>query len=369
MVMSHCRIPTGTIAAQAWRMAALLVPLLVTASAMADDADVLERPRYELGRGLQLPALDLTLAGYTSLRVRGLEGRDTRFDLHDLALFLIWQPAPRWTLFSEIEGEEVVTVDGRGLNNGDSEVVVERAYVDFAAAPAVNLRAGRFLTPFGRWNLVHADPLVWTVTRPLVTTAPVPDHGTGVMVWGMLPLARGSLEYSAYLDASQSLDPVHGEAEFEEVHLPGIANDFNRAAGGQLRYHFLDEAAQLGVSYAAFDIDHGRGHHHAFGVDGLYRWRRWEVSGEAMYRLNSAAGTREDWGAFGQLVAPLVGSLYGVGRLEYYASGVLGEDAGRGSIGLAMRPRPPLTIKVEDHEGSNGRVLPDGWEVSCGILF
>lgn len=349
---------------------ALFAALLVAAGAAADDAaSTLERPRYELGRGLELPALDLTLAGYTSLRVRGLEGRDTRFDLHDLALFLIWQPASRWTLFSEIEGEEVVTVDGRGLNNGDTELVVERAYVDFAAAPDFNLRAGRFLTPFGRWNLVHADPLVWTVTRPLVTTVPVPDHATGVMAWGTLPLARGNLEYSAFLDGSRSLDPVHGEAEFEEVHLPGIANDFDYAAGGQLRYHFLDEAAQLGVSYAAFDIDHGRGHHHAFGVDGLYRWRRWEVSGEAMYRFNSAARTRDDWGAFGQLVMPLVGSLYGVGRLEYYASGVLGEDAGRGSLGLALRPVPPLTFKVEYHQGSNGRVLPDGWEVSCGVLF
>ncbi|MCB1747117.1 MAG: hypothetical protein KDK06_08060 [Gammaproteobacteria bacterium] len=368
MVIPHCRIP-GAWPARTWPVLLALLLALGAPLARAAAGPDLEAPRYVLGRGLHLPALDLTLAGYTSLRVRGLEGRDTRFDLHDLALFLIWQPAPRWTLFAEIEGEELATVDGRGLNNGDSELVVERAYVDFAATPRLNLRAGRFLTPFGRWNLVHADPLVWTVTRPLMTTVPVPDHASGVLAWGSLPLAAGNLEYSAYLDGSESLDPVHGEAEFEEVHLPAIANDFDHAAGGQLRYHFLDEAAQIGVSYAAFDIDRGRGHHHAFGADGLYRWHRWEVSGEAVYRLNSAAGTRDDWGAFGQLVVPLHGPLYGVGRLEYYSSGVLGEDVGRGSLGLALRPVPPVTIKVEYHDGNNHRVLPDGWEVSCGILF
>ena len=343
---------------------AVLIVLLCGAAQAAE----LALP-YALGRGLRLPALDVTLAGYTSLRLRGLEDRDTRFNLHDLALFAIWEPAPRWTLFTEVEVEELIAIDGDGLRGDHAEVVVERLYADYAANATLTLRAGRFLTPFGRWNLLHADPLVWTVTRPLVTVLAIPDHVTGAMLYGRRPLASGGLEYNAWSDASDELDPAHGEAEFEEFDLPGIQNDFNHAGGGQL--HYRDDAGRLevGASWASFDVAEGKGHHHAFGIDGLYAVQRWELSSELVYRFNTAAGSRDDWGGFAQVVAPLAGPLYAVGRVEFYSSGVLAEDAGRASIGLALRPVPPVTCKVEYHDGSNGRVLPDGWEMSCGILF
>jgi len=355
MVIRHSRIP---------RVAALLATLLCGALPAAEEA-----PSYALGHGLRLPALDLTLAGYTSLRARGLEGRDTRFDLHDLALFVIWAPAPRWTLFTEIEGEELATLDDRGLNNSDAEIVVERLYVDYAATPTLSLRGGRFLTPFGRWNLLHADPLVWTVTRPLVTVIAIPDHATGVMVHGRRPLAAGSLEYSGWGDASADLDPAQGEADFEEFDLPGLQNDFDHAGGAQLRYRPDHGRAGIGASWASFDVDGGRGHHHAFGVDGLYNVQRWELSTELAYRVNTASGEDEDWGGFVQVVAPLAGPLYAVSRVEYYASGVLDDEGARASIGLALRPVPPFTCKVEYHDGNNRQLLPDGWEMSCGILF
>ncbi len=349
------------------RALALLAGLLFEVDAAAFEP--LADAHYEFGRGLELPALNLALRGYTTLHAQDLEGEAARIEWHDLSVFAIWTPAPTWQLFSEIEAEELVADDHRGVNSGDVEIQVERLYLDHTASRYATMRAGRFLTPFGRWNQIHADPLVWTVTRPLVTVIAIPDHLTGAMVYGTVPLTHDSIEYSAYIDASDEFDPHPGHASFEDYHLPGLSNDMEHAAGGQLRYHFLDEHAQLAVSYASFAVEHGQGYHHAVGIDGFYTWHRFEVASEIVYRANLEQVGRDDWGGFVQLVAPLVAEVYAVGRLEYYSSGVLGEDARRGTVGLAWRPQPALSFKFEYHEGSDHSLMPDGFELSCGLLF
>ncbi|MEQ9059825.1 MAG: hypothetical protein RLW61_10420 [Gammaproteobacteria bacterium] len=324
---------------------------------------------YQLGRGYRIESLDLTFAGYSSARLYEREGRPARFDLRDLSLFTIWSPSARWTVFSEIEAEDVFTIDQRGVNASDTEFVVERLYADYAVDGRLSLRAGRYLTPFGRWNQLHADPLVWTVTRPLVTSLAIPDHGSGVMAYGSLPLGRDTLDYSVYLDDSAALDPVDAEASFEEFDLGGLSNSFDQAAGAQLRYRLLDERAELALSWASFSIDGQRGHQHAIGADGIVHWAGFELSSELVYRVNTRDGTRDDWGGFVQAVAPLRGALFGVSRVEFYSSGLLGDDAGRFSAGFAWRPHRALVFKLEYHDGSNARILPDGWELSCGVLF
>lgn len=348
---------------------AALALVLCGVQAVALAFEPLADAHYEFGRGLSLPAINLELRGYTTVHAEDLEGESANAQWHDLSLFAIWTPAPTWQLFTEIEGEELVADDHRGLNSGDAEVQVERLYLDHTASPYATLRAGRFLTPFGRWNQIHADPLVWTVTRPLATVIAIPDHASGLMVYGTVPLTRDSIEYSAYVDASNEIDPSHGHASFEDYHLPGLSNDMDHAVGGQLRYHFLDERAQLGLSYASFAVERGHGYHHAVGIDGLYTWHRFELSSELVYRANVAQAGRNDWGGFVQLVAPLVAQLYGVGRIEYYSSGLLLQDARRGTVGLAWRPLPALSFKFEYHDGSDSSLLPDGIEFSCGVLF
>jgi hypothetical protein len=365
--MKHSRSPLRAQPAALARALVLLATLAVAVGAAAFEP--LAGAHYEFGRGLELPALNLDLRGYTTLHARDVEGEGGQVQWHDLSVFAIWTPTPTWQLFTEIEGEELVADDHRGLNSGDAEVQVERLYLDHTVDRYATLRVGRFLTPFGRWNQIHADPLVWTVTRPLVTVITIPDHVDGAMVYGTVPLSRDSIEYSAYIDASDEMEPGHGQASFEDYHLPGLTNAMEHAVGGQLRYHFLDERAQLGLSYASFAVEGGRGYHHAVGIDGFYTWHRFELSSELVYRANLEQSGRDDWGGFVQAVVPLVAQIYGVGRLEYYSSGVLARDARRGTVGLVWRPQPALSFKLEYHDGSDRSLLPDGVELSCGVMF
>lgn len=341
---------------------ALLAATLAAASPL-DDA------HYELGRGLQLPALDLHFAGYGALRAQHLQQADARLDLRDLSLFVIWQPTPRWQLFSEIEAEHTFIVDDRGVTAGDLEVDVERLYVDFTATAALTLRVGRYLSPFGRWNLIHAEPLVWTTTRPLVTQLAIPDHASGVAALLSVPLGDDTLDYTIYADDSADFDPVNGEADFEDVVAPGLSNDFRHAGGGQLRYHFLDDRAELAASVAAFDLTEHRGTMIAFGIDGLLRWKRLEVAGEFAFRDNGDAAADDDYGAYAQAVLRLAGQVYGIGRAEQYHSGLLDRDAFRATLGLSWRPLPPLNLKLEYSAGDDPLLVPDGVQMSFSTLF
>lgn len=335
----------------------------------AVHGEPLDGATYALGRGLELPALELTFSGYSSLRARNLEGAPSRLDLRDLSLFTRWQPTPRWHVFSEVEVENLFVADDRGFTADDIEVAVERIYAEYLAASGLSVRAGRYLTPFGRWNLVHAEPLVWTVSRPLVTMLAIPDHGTGLAVLGNTEVAGNSLEYTLYVDDSDDLDPVNGEADFEDVVAPGLPNDFEYAGGVQLRYHFFDEQAEVATSYATYELAGIEGQLHALGVDGIVRWRRFEFSFEAAYRVNDARFAGDDWGAFAQAVIPIAGHVYGIARAEYYRTAILDREATRESLGLAYRPLPPLNFKFEFHDGDDAQLAPDGLEVSLSILF
>jgi hypothetical protein len=344
---------------------AVLYGLMVFAA----RASPLRGANYELGRGLELPALNLSFSGYTSLRARNLEGEAARFDLRDLSLFARWQPTARWLVFSEIELENTFVADSRGWTTDDIEAEVERIYVDYALTATLGLRVGRFLTPFGRWNQLHADPLVWTVSRPLVTTLILPDHAIGIAMVGNFQVGGNALDYTLYVDDSDDFDPVNGGADFEDFAASTLINDFEYAGGGQLRYHFFADQAELAASYASYEFAGLEGQRHALGIDGLLRWQRFEFSAEMAYRVNEQRGARDDWGAFLQAVVPLASQIYGIARAEYYRSGILAREAGRIAWGLAYRPLPPLNLKFEFHEGTDRVLAPDGFEMSLSVLF
>ena len=333
------------------------------------QAGIFDNAHYELGRGLTIPSLNLTFSGYSNLRLRNLENSGSRLQLHDLSLFTSWKPSLRWRFFAEIEAEDVFTVGDGGFDMSDTEIVVERLYADYLWKRSINIRVGRFLTPFGRWNLIHADPLVWTVTRPLVTTLAIPDHGTGIVVFGNIPVRESRFEYYLYVDNSEDLDLDNADTPLEGIDLSGVPNDFLQAAGAKAVYHFFNDRAQIGASYASIRLDGDSRLRHVLGVNGFLSWNGIELSTETAYRFLHDGGGREEWGTFVQGVAPVYGALNAFLRLEFYSSKKTGVDASRINIGLAYRPVPATTFKLEYNNGSDHRLAPDGWQASWAVLF
>src|SRR5450755_1323940 len=140
--------------------------LALFASASCADDGPLSDINYRLGDGLRVPALALAVGGYakgTYEKLRGLPGRAA---LDDLSLFVWWEGAGRWKVFSEFDYENTLSTRSARTDDEDRYLALERFYVDYAVNELTTLRAGKFLTPIGRWNQIHATPLVWTTSRP-----------------------------------------------------------------------------------------------------------------------------------------------------------------------------------------------------------
>ncbi len=339
---------------------------LLIADCFAGEAAIVadrNAPRYQWGRGLTLPALDLTIGGYANLSYKHFETKPAVGTFDDLSLFLTWRPHARLRFFTELELEDFATI-----GNTDTRLFfsVERLYADFFANQHITLRVGKSLTPVGRWNLIHAAPLVWTSSRPLVTeTIVFPAHTTGLMVKGsFFPDQQQDLDLFLYADDSSDLDPKKQRLSFE--------NGF----GGRVVYQPLN-GLQIGASYLDFkELARGasKPRQHLFGLDLFWTRKQFEIQSEMVYRL-AEGGHGDEKGLYLQGVAPLGFHLFAVGRYEYFdrsknsLKGIKPVHINLGIAALAWRPYAPLVVKAEYRFGSNHREAPSGFFTSIAFFF
>jgi hypothetical protein len=326
---------------------------------------------YTLGTGYPLPWFGLTAGGYATFRAGDLEGEPVKAVVKDLSLFLSTDLGPRWHFFSELElGDSVAWSDG-GLTTSYAELDVERLYLDHNLAPWATLRLGKFLTPIGRWNLIHADPLVWSVFRPLTTSAAFSRHATGIALLGTWPHADSSLDYQVYADDSSAVEigSAYEPTYLDAPVIPNPDNVFDRGGGVRLCYRTLDDALQIGLSAAAFTLKQQPGTKNLVGMDLFYANLGLELNGEAVYR-RSSGHNGDEWGGFAQLVVPLGRGFFGVLSGEHFKAAGYSQTTNIERLGVAYRPVAPVTFKVELQESQGlEQIAPDGWQLSVSVLF
>lgn len=311
--------------------------------------------RYQLGQGYRLGDSGFTLGGYGEATLRDEERRDAQAALDAMSLILWWDGGARWHFFSELELEDALVVQPGDTTTDEAELVLERFYVDYIRSDALKIRLGKFLTPVGRWNLIHAAPLTWTTSRPLITEATFPTNTTGGMAYGVLPWGREGVEYSLYATPGEELLPESGLDTFKE------------AIGARVAATLLPNT-QFGVSYVNFQQQRSTEERkQLFGADFLWSWHRYELSGEIAYRNIARGGdSRDEEGRYLQLVAPLTQKLYAVARYESFRVAQPELDLDLVLGGLNYRVMPAVTLKAE-YSDSSGEVGDDG-EVTEGFL-
>lgn len=363
-------ISLSTVTRFAAAFAAALALLCAASSVRA--ADEWQHLPYQLGQGLYFPQQGLRIGGYASIHYYDLHGQDATLDVHDLSLFVTKQIGARWQLFTEAEISDALTVTHRDFDSDNAEFDLERLYADYHARRGVTLRFGKFLTPVGQWNLIHADPLVWSVSRPLTTSAAFARHATGAMVYGSATVARNDLDYWLFTDDSEDLTPsrrrdlafnADGSSSTQE-------NAFNHALGGRLLYHLFDDRLSVGASLLDFELRDPQQQYRLLGLDFGWSTPLADLSGEAVYRTRRDTGRVDERGGFLQAVVPLWRRLYLVGRYEQYKAATLAQTATINTVGFNYRLRPAVSFKLEYRYGSNNAlVAPDGWLSSFAVLF
>lgn len=342
---------------------AVLAPLLASAADGAAEpfSEALdEAPGYRLGEGLRIGHTPLLLGGYAEATATDLEDQPERLALDAVALMLSWDDGRRFTALVETELTDAVVMRPGHSTTGDARVVLERAHVDYAFDDRLRLRVGKFLTPIGRWNaLLHAPPLSWTTSRPLIIEATFPTNATGAMLHGTLPAAGRALEYAVYGSVGEELFP---EAE---------TDPFTEAFGVRLAWGSAG-TAQLGASLAEFEQRASAGEHRSlYGVDFELRIARVELSGEWAWRQRRNGGEDvEEQGHYLQAVMPLVGRLHGVLRTEGFRQQGTTDGLHLYLAGVAWRARPGLVLKLEASTAIENELGADeGFQSSIALLF
>jgi hypothetical protein len=335
-----------------------IVPLYLAISVCHADSVT---PNYQWGRGINLLSGRLNIGGYANAAFELPNRQKNSLTLHDLSLFISASPSDSVRIFSEIELEDGLSTSR--THNFNTILRVERLYIDYLASEEVTVRLGKWLTPFGRWNVVHAAPLVWTTSRPFITDEQLfPSHSSGMMLSKKFDIAEHNLDLSFYIDASQHLDLRKDPINFENA----FGSRFNME---------LSEQLQIGFSYLGFkQANMNDARNHLVGADLFWKKNDYELQMELSYRHTLLMG--DEKGFYIQGVAPLAEKFFAVSRYEYFDGvhrGVFNnlQSTSHSAItGLVWRPAVPLAIKAEYRFGNQNQAFtPSGFFTSIALFF
>jgi hypothetical protein len=345
-----------------WRTAALAMPfvLLLVASAPADTvAPGVERDPS--GVGLILPG-NLWLSGDVTLSVEAPETQDTAFELDDVSLLARWEPFGRLAFFGELRLEDLFEVtEHEGVITSGGQVEIERLYAEALLTPELSLRVGKVFTPFGLWNVISRGPFTWTVEEPAVTENVFPQRATGLSLLYQKTWRGWSVDATAYGPAQNQIQFRDAE---EESLDSGLMFGSRVAAGRALGPAY----ATLGLNVAEFTRGESREWATATGLDlAINAWGH-EITGELTYRVPGSGG-RTTHGLYLQDAIPIVRTLYGVLRFEYFRRPD-GPAATGQVLGLYWRPVPNVVLKADYIFGTRATEnLETGFQASFSLLF
>ncbi|MBD3315270.1 MAG: hypothetical protein GF344_05750 [Chitinivibrionales bacterium] len=104
-------------------------------------------------------------------------------------------------------------------------VQIERAWIEWSPRDYMNLRFGKFFTPFGIWNVDHGLPILISPRAPYLLTY-IPRTQTGLQLHGTAYLPVTDVNYSAYISNGRGL-----EHAFDD-------NNREKSFGGRLKLNF-----------------------------------------------------------------------------------------------------------------------------------
>ncbi|MBI2192150.1 MAG: hypothetical protein HYU36_09210 [Planctomycetes bacterium] len=230
------------------------------------------------------------VGGYADLEFFNRSGQDSFFDQHRLIPFIYGDITENLKFATEIEFEHA----GTDSNQGDGEIKVEFAHLDYLLTDWINFRAGILLTPLGKFNLVHDSPLNDLTDRPLVDQFIFPTtlSEAGLGFHGeAYPTENSKLNYEIYVvngfDANDSRDPDKVNNAFDTK--KGIRNargseksdnNNNKAVAGRVAFSPL-LGAELGGSFHVGTWDDQSDEWlSVYGLDAMFQKGPFELLGE-----------------------------------------------------------------------------------------
>lgn len=310
-----------------------------------------------LGRGA-------ALGGYFATNFKSLFGTssdETYFDVIRFVPFIYAEVSQRVHVGAEIEFEHGGFVAGDPAEATDGEIKLEFATLDVTFAEWMKFRAGLILSPLGRFNLVHDDPVNELTDRPLVNRLVIPTtlSEAGLGFFGTFyPSEKDVVSYELYV--------VNG---FDGDTVSGTDVDLREGRGSAATDNNQDKSIVGRVAYSPMlGLELGfSGHSGVFsdtGGDSLMigaadvTWTRgsWEVLAEAAHAWVEGAANKQ--GIYAQGGYRFLHGLVSIWPESYFTGlvryDVVDEDRSqsggtvdRVTLGVNFRPTQETAFKVD----------------------
>lgn len=312
--------------------------------------------KYNLGEGLRISDTNFYLGGYMNIEGENEVGGDGELTFDELSLFIFGNISDRWRFFSELEEIELLEVNSEGESRSGHHGEIERLYIDYLASDKVNIRVGKFLAPVGTWNEIHAEPLTWTVSRPLVTFVPFPEFITGIQAFGNLEVMDQDISYSLFCQGNESIDEETG---FRKTHI---------LYGGRGRW-FATPNLEIGVPLLYYKEHEAGDKIYLSGLDFTYKTPIIEIRGEATYGSADQEGNgwSDEYGYYIQGAYGLTERHFLVVRYEYLKAREDGGELEALSISGVYKPKPQIVFKAE-YQMRNGDLVLEEIDDSDVVL-
>lgn len=358
------------------------VPTPQASADAAARADAVDLSTLGLDPTSEASAVDdkLNIYGFADINYTALHWRrdpraskqDERgFQVGNLNLYLAKNLTPRARALAEIrftflpnggvnpDGTIIDTTTNDAVDFGRpvqwGGIVIERVYAEYDLTDYLTIRGGRWLTPYGIWNIDHGSPAIIGTSRPFIIGEQFfPEHQTGLELFGSR-FTRG-LKLSYHLTASNGRGAIDSVQDQDSKLGFGARLEVETAWGLKLggsyyRGRYTGLAPAAGVAAPTYKEQ-------AFGGDAQLDYKGLHAQVEVIGRLRDYAGARpatfdsdHDLGAYG-LIGYRFDALWSVMpyvQLDRYApadvasfervDGVLG--------GLNFRPASSLVLKIQ----------------------
>ena len=317
---------------------------------------------YRSARGFKFGESGLTIGGFATFEfVRPRSGR-SEFEIDGPNVLALYEPIEPVSSFAELEIGNLFAWEPGSSVESSAKAHFEQLHAEYRSGDAFNIRLGKFQSPVGRWNMVPAEPFVWTPTQPVMLEVGLGEEShTGAEIFGSFYPEAHVAKYWIYGQFTNSFDLERDE------------NPPNRGVGGRVEYGESRGAWSLGGSLLASGKN---GEWSTLGgLDQKMRvGERLELSSELLVSGGDLPG-RDFWGVFVESVYPLdafspkLATLYCVGRAEHF------DPSFDSSLeifdgGFAWRPRDCLLLKASyrflNHEIEQ---VSSGLIVSVSVIF
>jgi len=291
---------------------------------------------YKLGEGKQISSLPLYVGGYFSLDYRNI-GNENRYRINDLAV-MGYGNYDKFSYMSEFEFKSFY-VDTR--KNGVSTVTKdqklhrERVYFDYHLNENYTLRAGKYSSPIGYWNLLPINVLRQTTSSPISTHIIFPEFTTGLQA-SYKTFDDGEFSIDVMLQNNRDLDDTYNNYKIDKHY------------GFNVLYEQDDYSLKLNGGYFEnINASSNEDKRYYFMLSGKYDVEKYQIQAEIGLQDSSKSSATTPYAGYIQGVYRLNEHHNLVARAEAYKYNILKKKERIGIVGYAYRPIYPVSIKAE----------------------